>query len=88
MHFLFALPSNLMILIIKVYQKLLSPLLGQNCRFTPTCSSYAIDAIKIHGFVKGSWFAAKRIIKCHPLHPGGNDPVPDKQNSLKQHREK
>ncbi|ATD00115.1 MAG: membrane protein insertion efficiency factor YidD [Pseudomonadota bacterium] len=88
MHFLFALPSNLMILIIKVYQKLLSPLLGQNCRFTPTCSSYAIDAIKIHGFVKGSWFAAKRIIKCHPLHPGGDDPVPDKQNSLKQHREK
>ncbi|MGB0938349.1 MAG: membrane protein insertion efficiency factor YidD [Colwellia sp.] len=88
MHFLFALPSNLMILIIKVYQKLLSPLLGQNCRFTPTCSSYAIDAIKIHGFVKGSWFAAKRIIKCHPLHPGGDDPVPDKQNSLKQHHEK
>ena len=77
-----------MILIIKVYQKLLSPLLGQNCRFTPTCSSYAIDAIKIHGFVKGSWFAAKRIIKCHPLHPGGDDPVPDQQNSLKQHREK
>ncbi|AIY64273.1 membrane protein insertion efficiency factor YidD [Pseudoalteromonas piratica] len=88
MHFLFALPSNLMIFIIKAYQKLLSPLLGQNCRFNPTCSSYAIDAIKIHGFVKGSWFAANRIIKCHPLHPGGDDPVPDKQNSIKQHHEK
>ena len=42
----------------------------------------------MHGFVKGSWFAAKRIIKCHPLHPGGDDPVPEKQNSIKQNHEK
>lgn len=77
-----------MILVIKLYQKLLSPLLGQNCRFNPTCSSYAISAIKMHGFIKGSWFAAKRIIKCHPLHPGGDDPVPEKTNLINQNHEK
>ena len=47
----------------------------------------AINAIKVHGFVKGSWYAAKRIIKCHPLHPGGDDPVPEKQHSIKQNHE-
>ena len=87
MHFIIALPGNLLILAIKAYQKLLSPMLGQNCRFNPSCSNYAINAIKVHGFVKGSWLAAKRIIKCHPLHPGGDDPVPDKQHSIKQNHE-
>tara|TARA_Y100001960_G_scaffold307131_1_gene363118 strand:+ start:332 stop:598 length:267 start_codon:yes stop_codon:yes gene_type:complete len=88
MHFLFALPGNVLILILRAYQKLISPMLGQNCRFNPTCSSYAIDAIKIHGFIKGSWLAARRVIKCHPLNPGGDDPVPEKQNSIKQNHEK
>ena len=62
--------------IIRTYQLTLSPLLGQRCRFTPTCSNYAIDAINQHGSLKGSWLTAKRLLKCHPLNPGGYDPVP------------
>lgn len=64
---------------IRGYQILISPFLGPNkCRFHPTCSTYAIDAIHLHGSVKGCWLAAQRILKCHPLHPGGIDPVPQK----------
>lgn len=62
--------------LIKLYQVLISPLLGPRCRFHPTCSHYAIEAIKIHGSVKGCWLAGQRLIKCHPLNPGGYDPVP------------
>jgi uncharacterized protein len=59
------------------YQKFLSPLKAQpTCRFYPTCSQYALDAVSEHGAVVGSWLAVKRISKCHPLHPGGLDPVP------------
>ncbi|MCE2573020.1 membrane protein insertion efficiency factor YidD [Motilimonas eburnea] len=64
------------IVLIKTYQILISPLLGPRCRFHPTCSHYAIEAIKTHGLVKGCWLAGKRLIKCHPLNPGGYDPVP------------
>ena len=66
--------------IIRGYQVLISPMLGPRCRFNPTCSHYAIEAIRLHGVVKGCWFAAKRILKCHPLHPGGEDPVPHKKH--------
>ena len=69
-------PKTLVIALIKAYQRLLSPLLGKNCRFNPTCSSYAIEAIDTFGLIKGSWLAGKRILKCHPLNAGGNDPVP------------
>jgi putative membrane protein insertion efficiency factor len=62
---------------VKTYQKILSPVLGgNNCRFHPTCSFYAIEAINRYGVAKGSWLASKRILKCHPLHEGGFDPVP------------
>lgn len=62
---------------VKIYQKTISPLLGgNNCRFHPTCSHYAIEAINCHGAIKGCWLASKRILKCHPLHQGGFDPVP------------
>jgi putative membrane protein insertion efficiency factor len=67
---------KLAISFIKAYQRWLSPLLGNNCRFNPTCSSYAVEAINRFGVVKGCWLAAKRILKCHPLNAGGDDPVP------------
>ena len=61
---------------IKLYQILLSPLIGPSCRFTPTCSNYAIEAINKHGPFKGFWLAIKRISKCHPWGNSGHDPVP------------
>lgn len=64
--------------IIKLYQLIISPMLGPRCRFNPTCSNYAIEAIKVHGIAKGCWLSAKRVLKCHPLNNGGDDPVPPK----------
>ena len=69
-------PQKVAMALVKGYQRLISPLLGNNCRFNPTCSTYAIDAIKYHGVLKGCWLASKRILKCHPLNAGGDDPVP------------
>lgn len=63
------------ILLIKLYKYFLSPLLPQSCRFTPTCSEYAIDAINKHGPLKGVYLSFRRILRCHPFHPGGYDPV-------------
>ncbi|KKO49412.1 membrane protein [Arsukibacterium sp. MJ3] len=71
---------KLMIMLVRGYQMVLSPLLGPRCRFYPTCSHYTITAIERFGAVKGAWLASKRILKCHPLHKGGDDPVPDKHN--------
>lgn len=64
------------ILLLKTYQLFISPLLGPRCRFYPSCSHYAIEAIDQHGFVRGCALSAKRIAKCHPGHPGGIDEVP------------
>lgn len=61
---------------IRGYQRLISPLLPPRCRFFPSCSNYAIEAIQRHGAVHGGWLATKRICRCHPLNPGGYDPVP------------
>lgn len=65
-----------LILLLRAYQRLLSPLLGQRCRFAPTCSQYAVEAITAHGALRGGWLALRRVLRCHPLHPGGHDPVP------------
>jgi putative membrane protein insertion efficiency factor len=65
---------------IKVYRLVLSPFIGQHCRFTPTCSEYAIEAIDEHGSVRGSWLAIRRLSRCHPFHTGGWDPVPQKED--------
>jgi len=62
--------------IIRGYRYLISPLLGPNCRFYPSCSCYAEEAVVLHGSMKGSYLAARRILRCHPWHPGGYDPVP------------
>ncbi|MGN6353955.1 MAG: membrane protein insertion efficiency factor YidD [Parafilimonas sp.] len=64
------------ILLIKIYQKIISPILGPQCRFTPTCSNYALEAFKKYGVFKGGWLAIKRISKCHPWGKSGYDPVP------------
>ncbi len=71
----------LIIKLIRSYQLLISPWLGPCCRFTPTCSHYAIEAIKLHGIVRGCGLAVARIIKCNPLSEGGNDPVPKDYNN-------
>jgi len=63
--------------LIRLYQLTLSPLLPPSCRFEPTCSRYAYTAIQRFGFVRGGWLALKRLSRCHPLHPGGYDPVPE-----------
>ncbi len=65
-----------LILLIRIYQYAISPWLGSRCRFSPSCSAYALDALQAHGLFKGFWLALKRISRCHPWHPGGYDPVP------------
>lgn len=61
---------------IHVYRLVLSPLLGPRCRFYPTCSTYALEVLRVHGPLRGGWLAVRRIVRCHPLNPGGPDPVP------------
>ncbi len=70
------LPAKLLILLIRVYQLTLSPFIGRNCRYTPTCSNYGIEAIKKYGAIKGGWLTVKRIISCNPWGGSGYDPVP------------
>ena len=65
-----------LLIILRFYRSAISPYLGNNCRFHPTCSVYALQAIERYGALKGSWLALKRIGKCHPWHPGGIDEVP------------
>lgn len=66
--------------IIRFYQKFISPMTPPTCRFYPTCSHYGLEAFQKHGSLKGFWLTCKRILKCHPFHPGGFDPVPDKKD--------
>lgn len=67
-----------MVFLVKLYQYLVSPLLGNNCRFYPSCSEYTVQALQHHGCLCGTLLAVKRICKCQPFHSGGIDPVPDK----------
>ena len=66
---------------LEVYQRFVSPLLPQSCRFAPTCSEYARQALAGHGILRGSALAVARLLKCHPLHPGGWDPPPSRQST-------
>jgi putative membrane protein insertion efficiency factor len=66
-----------LVLLVRVYQRLVSPLLPPACRFYPSCSAYAVTALQRHGAVKGSWLTVRRLCRCHPFHPGGVDPVPE-----------
>ena len=76
MHQLTQWLKKLLILLVRGYQLLLSPFLGNNCRFYPSCSSYMIEAIEVHGVFKGLWLGTRRILRCHPYSDGGIDPVP------------
>lgn len=69
-----ALLTLALVAMIRGYQIFISPMLGQSCRFTPTCSAYAIAAIRKHGPIRGGWASVKRILRCHPWDPGGYDP--------------
>ncbi len=66
----------LVLFLLRLYKGLVSPLLGNNCRFYPSCSDYAVQAVDKYGVLKGGWLGLKRISRCHPLHPGGIDEVP------------
>ena len=68
-------PAHLATFLIKVYRYAISPILPPSCRFHPSCSEYAIEALGKYGFIKGSWLAIKRVARCHPLSAGGHDPV-------------
>jgi putative membrane protein insertion efficiency factor len=67
---------KLLLVLIRCYQYAISPMLGQNCRFFPSCSDYAVQAIERYGAYKGAYLGLKRIVRCHPWNPGGFDPVP------------
>jgi putative membrane protein insertion efficiency factor len=69
-------PRRLLALFIRAYQRFVSPALPPSCRFYPSCSQYALEAVTRHGAMKGTWLAARRLVRCHPFHPGGFDPVP------------
>ena len=72
--------KKILILLIRFYQKFISPMFPAKCRFYPTCSHYTLEAVKEHGAIKGTYLGIKRILKCHPFHEGGYDPVPKKEN--------
>lgn len=70
------LPRNILIVLLQLYRRLVSPLYGQVCRFFPSCSAYALEAVTVHGAVKGSYLAARRLLRCNPWNGGGVDHVP------------
>ena len=73
---LIRIPTDLLIGLIRFYRYAISPFLGRSCRFVPSCSEYAVDALKRHGALRGLWLTMRRVGRCHPWHPGGYDPVP------------
>ncbi|MGB5396705.1 MAG: membrane protein insertion efficiency factor YidD [Gammaproteobacteria bacterium] len=75
----------LLLAIIRIYQYAISPFMAPSCRYTPTCSCYASEAIQQHGALYGGWLAIRRISRCHPWHEGGYDPVPEKRSCNHHH---
>jgi putative membrane protein insertion efficiency factor len=73
---LFRIPQQLVMLFIRGYQAVISPALPPSCRFSPSCSQYALEAVGRYGVIKGVWLGTRRLIRCHPFNPGGFDPVP------------
>ena len=79
LEFIERMVSSAMILMVRAYQIVLSPLFPPSCRFTPTCSQYAIEALRVHGPLKGSWLTIRRLLRCRPYGPSGHDPVPPRR---------
>jgi putative membrane protein insertion efficiency factor len=77
--------GRLLILLIRAYQVVFSPIIGNCCRFYPSCSAYCIEAIEKHGSVRGLWLGLCRLCRCHPFHPGGADPVPEPPQAVRCH---
>jgi putative membrane protein insertion efficiency factor len=75
------LPALVLLGVLRGWQLVVSPTYGQTCRFYPSCSSYAVDAVREYGAARGSWLAVRRLLRCHPWNPGGYDPVPPKNGS-------
>ena len=73
--------KHVLLVLIGFYRYAISPMLGRHCRFEPSCSQYASQAIGEHGAVRGSWLASRRLCRCHPWHPGGFDPVPPREHA-------
>jgi putative membrane protein insertion efficiency factor len=82
-----SIPAWLLTLPIKGYRLVISPLLPPSCRFYPSCSAYALEAVQVHGALRGSWLAVRRLSRCHPFHAGGLDPVPPARPARERRRE-
>lgn len=76
-------PNAILIALVRGYQLFISPALGNRCRFHPSCSQYSIEALRTHGALMGSWLTLRRLLRCHPLDPGGFDPAPSKGSKEK-----
>ena len=76
---------SILITLIKAYQTLISPYLAPSCRYTPSCSCYAQESLQTHGVIKGGWLAIRRVMRCHPWHEGGYDPVPGVEDCRPHH---
>lgn len=80
------LPARIAVFLIELYRTYVSPLRQPTCRFTPTCSQYAVEALSEYGFLRGGWLTVARLAKCAPWHPGGWDPIPERHNQRQDNR--
>jgi putative membrane protein insertion efficiency factor len=76
--------ARLLIAPLRFYQRFISPALPASCRYYPTCSSYAVESLQVHGAIRGSWLTVRRVSRCHPWHDGGFDPVPPRRESIRR----
>jgi putative membrane protein insertion efficiency factor len=80
--------KTILLFLIRAYRYIISPLFGNHCRFHPTCSAYAQEAIEKHGALRGTWLSIRRLLRCHPFHSGGYDPVPEPKKSPRHRRDR